>query len=162
MKNCWLILIWYLWNLDRIRPICLPTNPPHSTKNFVGQNPFSTGWGITSTGGEQSPYLKQVQVPVVDTNVCREIFRKTGVLRSDKQINEQIVCAGIQAGQASCQGDSGGPLQLPVHDNGKFPYFQIGVVSWGIPCARPNIPTVYTSTQFFGPWIKAQLHWCEQ
>lgn len=108
-------------------------------------------------GGQQSPVLKQVQIPVVDINVCREIFRRTGVLRSELQISNMIVCAGIHAGQASCQGDSGGPLQLPVHEGGKFPVYQIGVVSWGIPCAKPNIPTVYSSTQYFGNWIKSQL-----
>lgn len=128
------------------------------SKSWAGQNPFSTGWGITSEGGSQSPYLKQVQVPVVGTPTCKALFSRTGVLRSESQINEQVICAGAQPGQASCQGDSGGPLQLPVHENGKFPFYQIGVVSWGIPCGKFNTPTVYTSTQHFGSWIRSNLN----
>lgn len=48
---------------------------------------------------------------------------------------------------------------LPIHDeNGRFPYYQIGVVSWGaVPCAKDGVPTIYTSTQYYVEWIQAQL-----
>jgi secreted trypsin-like serine protease len=52
-------------------------------------------------------------------------------------------------------GDSGGPLMFPIQDSeGEFNYFQIGIVSFGIGCARSEIPGVYTSVQKFADWIK--------
>lgn len=115
---------------------------------------------IIGENGQQSPVLKQVQVPVVDNKVCKEIFRKLDVLTSEEQISEMVVCAGGVLNQASCQGDSGGPLVLPVpeRDGKSFPFYQIGIVSWGIPCGKRGIPTVYSSTQHFGKWIKSQLN----
>lgn len=57
-----------------------------------------------------------------------------------------------------CQGDSGGPMMLPVYRNGLFPYYQIGVISYGAGCARAKIPGVYTNVQKYAHWIKVKLN----
>ena len=59
------------------------------------------------------------------------------------------ICAGA-GGVDSCQGDSGGPLNLRAF--GKVPV-QVGVVSWGLGCARENSPGIYTRVSAYAGWI---------
>lgn len=46
---------------------------------------------------------------------------------------------------------------LPVHTNGTFPFYQFGIVAYGIGCARPNVPGMYTNVQQFMFWIAEKL-----
>lgn len=62
-------------------------------------------------------------------------------------VTENMICAGIwgEGGKDACQGDSGGPL---YYDN-----ITIGVVSWGMGCARADYPGVSTSVASYTNWI---------
>ena len=51
-------------------------------------------------------------------------------------------------------GDSGGPLYCPV-DN--FKYNLVGIVSFGIGCAEPGNPGIYTRISYYLPFIKSVL-----
>lgn len=77
-------------------------------------------------GGQQSPILLQLQVPIVDNLSCAEVFRRIGLFQDPRQFSDMVICAGYIAGQSSCHGDSGGPLQMPFNVNGKFAVYQIG------------------------------------
>lgn len=91
--------------------------------------------------------LQQVDVPVVAIDACRVSYADTGSVLGDRQI-----CAGYtEGGRDSCQGDSGGPLVRGVSNDR---WEQIGVVSWGIGCARANRPGVYTRVAAFSDWLR--------
>ncbi|ROT75193.1 Trypsin 5G1 [Penaeus vannamei] len=66
-------------------------------------------------------------------------------------VTENMICAGLkEGGKDACQGDSGGPM---VIDNGVGGYVLAGLVSWGIECAMPDHPGVYTNVANYAAWI---------
>lgn len=103
------------------------------------------GWGATAEGGGQQRYLRKADVPFVDDATCRQSY--PGLIGSD------MICAGYtQGGVDTCQGDSGGPMfRRDVYGQ----WIQVGIVSWGNGCARPNFPGVYTEVSTFSSDILA-------
>lgn len=141
-----------------VRPVCLPLEDPLRTKNFVGYTPFVAGWGRTSEGGQSSPVLQELQIPVLSNDVCKDRYKKVGKLISEKQFDNAVLCAGVlTGGKDSCQGDSGGPLMAPTSADGGSYYYQIGIVSYGIGCARADVPGVYSRVQTFVDWIQEKV-----
>jgi secreted trypsin-like serine protease len=119
---------------------------PPRTKAFV------TGWGDTDPGSPQDfpTELRQVQVPIVKTKVCNAPDSYDG------EITKRMLCAGLAAGgKDSCQGDSGGPFVVKDAD-GKF-RLQVGIVSWGIGCALPDLYGVYSRLAVLGPWVEDMI-----
>ncbi|XP_034027417.1 anionic trypsin-2 [Thalassophryne amazonica] len=98
-----------------------------------------SGWGVTNIYSySPSPVLRAVDVEI-DTD-CSDKYRWYA------KITDNMVCAGdTNGGKDSCQGDSGGPLMC----NG----YLVGIVSWGISCAHPYFPGVYTKVSNFVDWI---------
>lgn len=127
----------------------LPFVPVYDgTAELAAEEALIVGWGRTKEGGPTSPKLREVTVPILTNAACAEKYKGEG------KITERMLCAGVPEGQKdSCQGDSGGPLL--VVESGKF--VQAGIVSWGVGCARPEIPGVYTRISKIRSWVKACL-----
>ena len=105
------------------------------------------GWGRTIAGDPNSGsrFLLEANVPIVTDATCLD----PGAYGDDFD-PETMLCAGDPVGSATphdtCQGDSGGPLYVPDFGSTTAdPIFATaGVVSWGIGCADPQFPGVYT------------------
>lgn len=144
--------------IDRISPICLPLDEPLRSQKFVGSNPFVVGWGTLREHGLPSTVLMQIQIPIIDSKFCKLIYKKHKAFKADMQFSDIVICAGIYEGVNSCHGDSGGPLMLPIAgENGTFAFYQLGIVSWGIPCAKGGVPAIYVNVAHYTRWIRIML-----
>lgn len=104
------------------------------------------GWGAASEGGSQQRFLLKADVAFITDTQCASASGYSGLVP-----NEEI-CAGNWAngGVDTCQGDSGGPM---FKRNAANEWIQVGITSWGIGCARPQAPGVYTEVRFFAAAI---------
>lgn len=133
---------------QHIIPVCLPAKGD----NFTGKTATVTGWGRTQYGVPTAPgVLQKVDVQVLDRDTCQQWMKNVG---RKEVIYPNMLCAGYQDGtRDSCQGDSGSPLTIKEDGVAKL----IGLVSWGVGCARPQLPGVYVSTASFVGWINDQI-----
>jgi secreted trypsin-like serine protease len=103
----------------------------------------TAGWGfLRESGGVTSRVLRSVRVPIVSNLQCSIKYPRVG---------DGNICAGYETdGRDSCGGDSGGPLYVYT-DNATVT--QVGIVSYGIGCARGGYYGVYVRTSKFLNWI---------
>ncbi|XP_072255047.1 ovochymase-1 [Pyxicephalus adspersus] len=131
---------------DFVRPVCLPRkNEPIEPSSLC----VVTGWGGTGEVGNFSSRLQQLQVPILNTEVCNTTYYPG-------MISKQMICAGFPetGGKDACTGDSGGPLVCLSTNNS---YVVYGIVSWGVGCARAKKPGVYARIRSLLSWIEDTL-----
>jgi len=105
------------------------------------------GWGNTAEAGQASNELREVKLPLVNRSICEVAYPNV--------LNDSMICAGvIEGGRDACQGDSGGPLVVQSNTGREV---QIGVVSWGEGCARPNLYGLYSNIALSRDWIDSTL-----
>ncbi|XP_065123026.1 transmembrane protease serine 4b [Paramisgurnus dabryanus] len=131
-------LTWPVKLKESILPVCLP---PYqlSVKDML----VVTGWGLLKENGQMPSVLQKASVPLIDKSECSKPSVYGPV------ITPRMLCAGFLEGNIdACQGDSGGPL---VYLSSRWQL--MGIVSWGVGCAREGKPGVYTDVTQLLNWI---------
>jgi len=124
-----------------IQTVCLP----NYHVSHLGEKVTVAGWGALAEGGGQPAKLHEVDVTVWSNDECGRKYNN----RIPGKIVNTMICAADPS-RDSCSGDSGGPLYMKR--NGYL--VQLGIVSWGIGCARPDSPGVYTRVTKMMDWIR--------
>jgi Trypsin/Hint module len=131
-----------------------PSRQPVQALNFDRSNPktdqtvTTTGFGRIAEGVNSPSNLLEVAILAYSDSNCKNLLSYMPNYSPEIQI-----CAGIPTGgKDSCQNDSGGPLyDSNINSTNRK---QIGIVSYGRGCARPNNPGVYTRVSAYKDWIE--------
>ena len=124
----------FLFNLPNIQPIIISSDQDLAESTQCSVH----GWGVLFYDYPFLPdVLQTVDLRVSNFGNCNEVYE--GLL-TKKQL-----CA-YELEKDSCSGDSGGPL---VCNN-----LLVGIVSFGLECALPDIPGVYTKVAAFNDFIQ--------
>ncbi|XP_022914387.1 chymotrypsin-2-like [Onthophagus taurus] len=115
--------------------------PPEDTLDG-GLNFTLSGWGLTAMYG-QPP--NKMQTIVLQSITNQECYAKYFHLELVGMLSSSNICTLNKEGEGACYGDSGGPLV--------FKGYQVGIVSWAIPCARGR-PDVFTRVYSYMDWIE--------
>ncbi|XP_054722085.1 serine proteinase stubble-like [Uloborus diversus] len=127
-----------------IVPICLPK----PLDDVAGRMAVVTGWGRLAEEGELPGSLHEVSMPILTNKECEEMYSAAGYVET---IRDVFVCAGLlNGGLDACEGDSGGPM---VVRGTRGQWKLVGLISWGMGCAAPKQPGVYTRITKFVDWI---------
>ncbi|OLB77097.1 MAG: hypothetical protein AUI14_17290 [Actinobacteria bacterium 13_2_20CM_2_71_6] len=101
-----------------------------------GSTVRALGWGAQSENGDVTNTLRQVDVPVQSDAT----MMASSSYGSRFKPATMLGAGALAGGQDSCGGDSGGPLVASTPRGWR----QVGIVSWGDGCARPNKPGIYS------------------
>lgn len=128
-------------------PICIPSK----LMNIVHSPVIIAGWGLTkedARGPSAPENLLYTKVKVMPSSACFGVFKSVGYRRD-------IMHCAYETNTDACQGDSGGPMVVQMGD-GRF--VQVGVVSYGVGCAKNNTPGVYTRLDKYYDWIVRNIN----
>ncbi|XP_033330848.2 uncharacterized protein LOC117222924 isoform X3 [Megalopta genalis] len=130
-----------------ISPACLPDK----RDDFVKSRCWTTGWGKDAFGdfGKYQNILKEVDVPVVNNQICEHQMRRTR-LGPGFNLHPGFICAGGEEGKDACKGDGGGPMVCERQGRWQL----AGIVSWGIGCGQAGVPGVYSRVSHYLDWIR--------
>lgn len=139
--------------IEDVAPMPLLTYAGEEVHGAAGTWATVAGWGWVDDAGTLPDQLQAVDVPLIDFETCRDLYDP------EREVLDTMVCAGdaVSGGIDSCSGDSGGPLVVQT-DDGPALY---GVVSWGMGCAEPGHPGVYTRVPSFVNWIQHEISGAE-
>lgn len=129
----------------------------------VDQKVDVVGWGQTQNHtyglGSDVPYVATVDVSSLlhcqDRYLTPEII---AIFGGKLRIDERNLCAGVKEGGVdSCYGDLGSPLLAKCGKAASKPQVVAGMVSYGLGCAKPDYPAVYTRVSAYYEWIQETM-----
>jgi len=146
----------------RVKPIRLIGSLPGDRALADNDRLLVTGWGLTKArsrdakrfaldGTELKKSLVLLEVPLfaLPRAAC------VAIPRYRASIDKGAICAGSNVpGKDSCNGDSGGPLVGIQQVGERRERVLVGLVSFGIGCALPGIPAIYTRVSEYLGWIE--------
>ncbi|XP_076339575.1 phenoloxidase-activating factor 2-like [Tachypleus tridentatus] len=130
-----------------INTVCIPDINFGDKELHTTSRCYVTGWGKRTEASEHSLILKEVNVPLWKRNDCERALKQH--FGPQYKLPDTSICAGRE-GRDACDGDGGGPLSCEK----KGHWYQVGIVSFGIGCGRPNTPGVYTRVGSYRNWIR--------
>ena len=135
-----------------IAPISLPT---FASWPAAGTTALITGWGNSRSQTDPAylPALRKADISVLagpGEDACGQYPAYPAPSGYDPEV---MLCAGKETPPLidACQGDSGGPLA--IQRDGQW--WLAGITSWGIGCAEPGFPGIYTRVTAFTNWIRS-------
>ncbi|OWR53602.1 serine protease 33 [Danaus plexippus plexippus] len=135
---------------NNVKPVAL-------SFDFVGGDvpTIVNGWGRTVVGGPASPVLRELRPITVDGEQCvKDVARRGQELNrpNTPPVDPEVeVCTYLGANSGMCHGDSGSAL-VDLRNNK-----QIGIVSWGLPCAR-GAPDMFARVSAYQSWLQQILN----
>lgn len=134
-----------------IQLACLPSRSKSYYPSDVYIDSYAVGWGSLKENENIADILHNVKLKIYPFKECNNI---TGLDGDDLT----QICAGeLAGGKDTCYGDSGGPLFVR-YLNSAFNYVLAGIPSYGIGCARPNKPGIFTRVSYYIPWIEQFIY----
>lgn len=108
------------------------------------------GLFLSSSSSTRTRILQEAEIDIVSQEDCIENYEIY------ETITDDMLCAARQ-GRDSCQGDSGGPLISKGRSDSDQDDTLVGVVSWGIGCAREEFPGVYGRVSHVYDWVQENI-----
>jgi hypothetical protein len=104
------------------------------------------GWGDTMQLDRLPRTLHQAAVPLLSDSVCTQVH-------GDGFAPGSMICAGDldHGGVGACSGDRGAPLFI----TGSAGATLEGIAGWGVGCALPGLPALYTRVAALTSWVQS-------
>lgn len=130
---------------SQVRAACLP---PTHLPTYEGALGTAYGWGVLQEEDEYLPDIAQeVTMPILGPDCDGKTF-------GDVTFTSYMLCAGLEkGGKDTCLGDSGGPFT--VIDDKR--HVLVGITSFGVGCAKPGYPGVYSRVTSYLSWILSKV-----
>lgn len=136
-----------LLHTDDVNAACLPgcsNQFDYQFSNGTGVRCWVAGWGKDSISGKFQVIQNRVDVPLMDSNTCQSRMQQALGRNAGRnfRLSDSEICAGGEAGKDACDGDGGAPLVCQSKDDR---WHVVGLVTWGVDCARKGVPGIYAN-----------------